>query len=1101
MGIGALRAIAGPDRVAPNGFVLGLDGTRSTTPSGSIQYDWRMIQVPEGDPHLIHYPQAGFPGPFVIEPETIRVDGTTVDLNCDPGSAEVHFSVGGFPFDLTSLPAAQRPVVGDHLIISAGPNAGLYYVTSTPFGAGFDRLEVDRPLAALETTVAYAVCAADSHRVTMNYDPAATSLGDVLLIGGRATKIVGLPGPTTIDVEDAVPFAGESFDYAMVIRSAILINATSPYPSFVPAVQGVYAVRLYVYDSAVVPPTRSDADVSIISVLAANTATGLPVDASWLWRSIADFWTTVSDKTWMETSWRTFIRAFGAMIQEAWNVQLSYSLGNCQDVMMSRWIGYEPLLEETNPDTALLNRRFVPVYSEELPVAGNVSILITVFDVPEGMSLPLTLNVTTLPDSFNAAMDAAGIAGVKARVEMFNGTRHLSIRSDNYVIEVAGIFGPGRRNHLEGQALRIDEHTLYLVTAPVTPMDFYKTNYDADLTLKKGDIINLGGTNFTIAAANMTDAGGVSYPFTYVSTEEEIPDLGIGYSYPFVVPSYFESSEVDYRDELVVPGDLVFVEVTDSAGVRTEGSETVMGAGFYRLGVTSPYFFCKDRTVLLKSVLRLFYVPIDSTHLSVPVLKEDAEARKGWKEYEHYVVSDRWGQRALVFDFNSELQDAGYPSVTRAFAPAVTDKPYPAARMWAEIVYVDQRPDLSARFGTGLGLELEDSPTRTGFSYQRALLGLWYCYIHGSKPGFIERGMSIICGAPFFEEDGVIIDARVLSAEKGYLVVRDLKHPEIVRGYVYPFSVGLDINPATGKEYAVGDTVRWFDTVSNAAIYQDYIRDPDFIRGLIAAGIITEPEKIHHFWLAVDADIIESGSSAAVRAAYEWLIGFRTTYNYPFFALLKNLMDDVLIHDHMTLKVIMHFVAYPGARWGAPMFDRHQLSGRMVPWGMFFTPALPPETGVHNYFDTVLDGREHYAAVRVDAGPPAIAKIEIHHVQPDGTIGDLVDPLRYGIIPGALFCLVGATPDPITVVTATDITLTLPAPLPTDNTYLFTISCEPISGKSNWAGFDDMVFYLRDYVHIFLRDMSGGAPGVLVDELIEPPPAGYPGPEPTSEVP
>lgn len=1096
MGTGPLRAVSGPDRVAPSGVVLGLDGSRSTSPSGRIGYDWKVVQVPEGDPNLVHYPQTGFPGPILVDPDTLRLDGTTADLNCFAGSDEISFTVGGLPYDLSP----HGIQVGDVLVVTAGPNAGVYSVASNPYGVGpnLDKLQLDQPMLAAEVTAAYSLSAPYSNTVTMNYDPAATSLEDILIIGGIPTKIVGLPGPTTVEVEDGLPYAGQSFDHAMVIRSEMIRNSGTAYPSFVPAVQGVYAVRLYVYDTVTFPPARSEADISVVSSLAAGTAPGLPVDGSWLWRSIGDFWNMVSDKDWMETSWRTFIRVMGSAVQESWNVQASYSLGTCQDVAMSRWVGYEPLLEETDPDTALLERRFAPVFSAELPAAGPVFVDLLVYDVPAGTTLSLTPDVADLPDAVNDALTAAGIAGIKARVEVLEGTRHLTIRSETHVFTALGaLFGAGRRNVFEGFGLRIDAHTFWLVDAPPLAPTLYGTNYDADRTLRKGDIINIGGTSYTITSSGQANIP-PAYPFTYVSVEEEIPDAGPGYSYPFVIPSYFYSAEVDYKYELVTPGDRVVVEVEGSDGVLSEGTEEVVGAGVYRLGVTSPNFFCTGRTVKLKSVLRLFYVPVDETHLSIPVLKESAEASAGWKEYEHFVVAERWGRRAIVFDFLSEQPDALYTSVTRTFGPPPPAKPpYPPDRLWAEIVYVDQRPELAIRFGNGLGFPLESVPKRTGFSYQRALLGLWFCYLRGSKPGMLERGMSIICGAPFFEADGTVVDARVLSSEKGYLIVQDAENREILRGYIYPFSVGLDINPATGEAYKVGDTVRRFDTVSNAAVYRDYISDPDFIQALIASGAITEPEKIHRFWLSVDVDILGPDDRAAVRAAYEWLLTFRTTYNLPFFGLLKRLEDTITISDVISFKVTLNLFAYLGARWGGPTLDRLHLAGSLDPWpGMPVPAADPPDTGIHNYLDTVLDGREHYAAVRLDPGPPAVAVYEIRHVAPDGTLGDVVDPQRAGVQPGHLFVLAGETPDPVTVVSAADITLTIPAPLPSGPTFAFSIS-----GAPNWAGLDDCLVYLRDYVHILVRDMSGGAPGVLVDELIEPPPAGYPGPEPTSEVP
>jgi hypothetical protein len=61
--------------------------------------------------------------------------------------------------------------------------------------------------------------------------------------------------------------------------------------------------------------------------------------------------------------------------------------------------------------------------------------------------------------------------------------------------------------------------------------------------------------------------------------------------------------------------------------------------------------------------------------------------------------------------------------------------------------------------------------------------------------------------------------------------------------------------------------VKQFETVTNSAIYRDYINDPSFIRAMIVAGIITEPEKVHHFFIGVDVDALDPSDTQALQAA------------------------------------------------------------------------------------------------------------------------------------------------------------------------------------------------------------------------------------------
>jgi len=352
---------------------------------------------------------------------------------------------------------------------------------------------------------------------------------------------------------------------------------------------------------------------------------------------------------------------------------------------------------------------------------------------------------------------------------------------------------------------------------------------------------------------------------------------------------------------------------------------------------------------------------------------------------------------------------------------------------------------------------------------------LWYCYLHGSKPRMMERGLSIVLGAPFFESDGTIVDIQRLDPERGYLLVSDKTDPEIVRGYIYRLSLGLDLNPLTGEIYKLGDEVKQFETVTNSAIYRDYINDPSFIRAMIVAGIITEPEKVHHFFIGVDVDALDPSDTQALQAAADFLELFRTTYNEPFFTLIKRLEETLEIEEHMSVKMTLVFDSYFGARWGFPRLDRAQLSGIQQDWHTGMGIGSPPSTdkGFHNKFGITIYNQEHYTAVIVAGGMGASREIEIRHVQKDGTHGSVINPRLYGIKPGDQFIEPLQPADIVVWVNDNRIGLVNPywGPVwPVSGSDLFEWA---IFGRNVWCGMNDSKFQPRSYVRIRLLDALG----------------------------
>jgi hypothetical protein len=323
------------------------------------------------------------------------------------------------------------------------------------------------------------------------------------------------------------------------------------------------------------------------------------------------------------------------------------------------------------------------------------------------------------------------------------------------------------------------------------------------------------------------------------------------------------------------------------------------------------------------------------------------------------------------------------------------------------------------------------------------------------------------------------------------MLVRYKEDREVVRSYVYPTTLPLAVNPVTGLVYRRGDAVLQFETICDAAVYRDYINDPTFIGGLIAAGFITEPEKFHTFHVGVNSEILPPAARAPLLAAIRFLNGFKTTYNRYFFSIVKVVTTDITIEEEVSFKASLIVDSYFGARWGLPAFSRAQLSG----------------SGVHSHFGCILTGDEHFRAEFTDNA--GTQEVRFYHRNADGSTGAQLDPEKWGILAGNSFTdenwingPASALQElPILTVNSDCITLNIAGAAAYPRTGV-TIDTFVVRGRP-WWGFGDVKFYPRDHVRIRTgADLPGGfvtldtdaSAGPTADPMYPRLP-GYPGPE------
>jgi hypothetical protein len=128
--------------------------------------------------------------------------------------------------------------------------------------------------------------------------------------------------------------------------------------------------------------------------------------------------------------------------------------------------------------------------------------------------------------------------------------------------------------------------------------------------------------------------------------------------------------------------------------------------------------------------------------------------------------------------------------------------------MWAEVTRVDAETPYR-NFGVLIDFYRPNSE-----EYKLALQGLWYAFWTGSTPNNLQRGLHILLGLPFARSAGTVIQ---LTATQ--MSIRD----ERGRTLIYQIPAGLT------PVFAVGDTVKRFDSLTDGVRIIDRNSDPGFV--------------------------------------------------------------------------------------------------------------------------------------------------------------------------------------------------------------------------------------------------------------------------------
>jgi len=768
-------------------------------------------------------------------------------------------------------------------------------------------------------------------------DPVVT--GDVLLVGGQAYSVLstGIDGlGYYIQLVDNVLVDDLLSVHFKLLRNRFLTGATTAKPTFFPDIPGIYKFDLVVFNGKYL----SEPSYVIVNVLESQVPKGCVPDLSFVWQYLSDFWKLVEDRERIQVFWEGMAQVVASELLTLWQVDYSKSLRDIQRTFQRRWLHYDLKLPEPAPDLTVVRQLYGSVDTYQYASTPFTGVQGTLLELLSPVHDPIRIEFQ-LANPYSPAV----LQGILQRKLQWVDKRYSVVVVDNpsllnSVVRITAPFlfqvGPSTTmlyftagdNNLPASGtggVRLTART-YLVDRCLQGLD-----------IKQYDLLVLGGEAYRIIRVvnDVTDP----IPYQRVIVESDLPLLpGANWT----IPSYVTSKLLSFYRGLVGKGDSATFEVIDNdLGVMRLMSVPVLSAcaaevnklaadltGIYQ------YLSLSQVSSQLAYVKRRTHIPVGELVSDIPCLQESIQESDDGavlrRNVDYYIESFR-GQNSVRFAVGALTGDPG----------DVWEGKAPPDRMWAETTYLDNRPTIEANFGVPAQFTLDQlAELDTDLDYLSAVQGLWYAYLNGPTLFNMRAGVQILLGLPFAEETGTIEEIRSdFSTVQGRLLLRDVANPAIVRSYTYPSALPLEINPATGSAYAVGDVVQQLAPMVKGSEILDYVKDPTWFQGLLSQGNFLEVEKFHKFMVRVDSSVFSLSSLMFVMS---FILRVKPTYTRPIFVVRKVLeVAEVSVVDEfvpMGRLVLNAGVCFPNFG-AAQIFDD-------------FSPAA---YGCRNQFDSDSD--------------------------------------------------------------------------------------------------------------------------------------------------
>ena len=255
-------------------------------------------------------------------------------------------------------------------------------------------------------------------------------------------------------------------------------------------------------------------------------------------------------------------------------------------------------------------------------------------------------------------------------------------------------------------------------------------------------------------------------------------------------------------------------------------------------------------------------------------------------------------------------------------------------RLWAEVTFVSNNPLIEANFGSLVGVREEDLASAQS-PYKSVVEGLMYALANGPVVQNLHLAAQILLGLPFAEESGVVTEINPIfrvrndgSPMFGRILIeardKDNNPTGVTNIYLYPQGrqlvdrdnpgewiqatpneAGLAINPDTGVEYVVGDSVSQFSVLSKGVDIDDYLTGTGLTESLLEQGIISAlVTQYHSFRLRINSDIT---TPADVNLTTNFIKTAKPHYAHISAGLLKIVEDFIDIDDALLFGLVHGF--------------------------------------------------------------------------------------------------------------------------------------------------------------------------------------------------
>lgn len=735
-------------------------------------------------------------------------------------------------------------------------------------------------------------------------------IGDVLLMQGtpRTVILTGIDGTgfflcfATQDIPDSLPV---NTPYK-VLRQRGISGTTNVKPTFFPDKPGFYKFDLVVNDGAL----ESIRNTTIVNVLESPLPRGCTPNLSFLFNFLGDFWKLVEDRDVIPVFWGAIAQVTATELYTLWQYEYSKSLRDVQRQFVRRWLHYDNLLGEPLPELTVVRAVWGGIESEAMSAAGEAATTFTI-----DISSPIVTDVQSLTIIVTGGTITRGelAAQLIKRLEEIDDRFSVTAYEDRVTLDEyvridapfpftidttstvpSTIFATGQQNR----------HPFDTAGGVALGSNTYRVNRSLKgLDIKEDDFLSLDGIAHRIS--RVIDIATDPLPFQRVVVKESI-----------VVPSptawditgWASSELINFYGGLVFKGDVLFFDVADIVGdVASNIAEgqtleaTVLGisevlngrVAFDPLSLGDPLSRPEEVATRFTKVLRRTYLPIDKLVQDIPTLSETIAIET--------VDQEQAVLRRNIDFFIEEFRGRNSIRFMSGNSPDVWEGLNPPNRLWAEYTFIDNRELIEENFGIPAELTLDQlAALPDSVDYLSAVRGLWYAYINGPKLINIRIGAQILLGLPFAEVSGTIEEIRIdVSPTRGRILIRDTEDTVVVRSYEFPKVLNLEVNPATGVQYAVGDTIEQFAPLVEGVEVLDYIKDPRWFEGLVNQGVFFEVEKYHKFLTRVDSAAFNLNALLFVR---DFVLKIKPTYTFPLVVVQKEIGPDTFsVSDEVIL--------------------------------------------------------------------------------------------------------------------------------------------------------------------------------------------------------